>query len=337
MTTLPREVALIERLAGAFRRSPLQLNARHESDAELIRIPGSEALLALTTDAIVEEIELGLYADPYLIGWMTVMVNASDLAAVGAAPLGILVSETLPPDVDEATIERLQRGIREACDAVDLPLLGGDTNSGPRIQTAGTAAGLIENGAPVTRKGARPGDLLFASGPLGQGAAFAFLRLRDRTVPYQPHARICEGQLLRGVASAAMDSSDGALATLDELMRLNGVGVALDCTVPDVLHPAARAVARAEGLPAWMMLAGPHGEFELLFTVPADRARHLTTRAAQAGWHPLELGRVVEAPGLRLADGTLLATARIRDRFAEVRGDVERYVWELTRLASPRG
>lgn len=81
---LSREVALLERLAGGFARSHLQCNQRHESDAELIRLPGSRSVLALTTDAISEEIESGLYADPYLIGWMTVMVNASDLAAVGA-------------------------------------------------------------------------------------------------------------------------------------------------------------------------------------------------------------------------------------------------------------
>ncbi|MGD8867883.1 MAG: AIR synthase related protein, partial [Gemmatimonadales bacterium] len=109
-----REIVLIERLAGTLPRSPLLLNGLCESDAELIRLPGTDMALALTTDAIAEEIAAGLYNDPYLIGWMVVMVNASDLAAVGAEPLGILLNETLPGVVDPAYVERLQSGIRNA-------------------------------------------------------------------------------------------------------------------------------------------------------------------------------------------------------------------------------
>ena len=78
VTPCSSEVSFVDLLAGRFLRSEHQLNARHEADAELIRIPGTETTLAITTDAIVEEIETGLYEDPYLIGWMTVAANASD-------------------------------------------------------------------------------------------------------------------------------------------------------------------------------------------------------------------------------------------------------------------
>ena len=87
------ENSSIKNLVKIFSRSPLQQNRLHESDAELINLPGTNITLAITMDSIVEEIEAGLYTDPYLIGWMTVMVNASDLAAVGAKPLGILINE----------------------------------------------------------------------------------------------------------------------------------------------------------------------------------------------------------------------------------------------------
>ncbi|MFI5280929.1 MAG: thiamine-monophosphate kinase [Gemmatimonadales bacterium] len=332
MTTLPREVAMIDRLAAAFARSPRQLNGRHESDAELVRLGDSDTVLALTTDAIAEEIERGLYADPWLIGWMTVTVCASDLAAVGAAPLGILINETLPDDLAAETGTQLQRGIGDACDASGLYVLGGDTNAGPHLHMSATAAGLVAGGAPLTRLGARPGERLFASGLLGLGAAYALLRLRGMAAPrYQPVARMREGQLLRGLASCAMDTSDGALVTLDELGRLNGVGFVIEHDVAEVLHPAARALAQT-GLPAWTLLAGPHGEFELLFTVPDARAAELASLAGRIGWAPVELGRVTSEPGVVLSDGTSLATGRIRDLFVEVGGDVERYVRELTRL-----
>jgi len=94
MTAIVRENALVESLVRALPRSSLQRNGVGESDAELVRLPGSDLLLAITNDAIVEEIEIGLYRDPYLIGWVTVVASASDLAAVGADPVGILLSQT---------------------------------------------------------------------------------------------------------------------------------------------------------------------------------------------------------------------------------------------------
>src|SRR3990172_8443249 len=106
------ENSLIARLACGFPRSPLQRNRLQETDAELLSLPGNESLLALTTDWVVEEIESGLYDDPYLIGWMTVIVNASDLAAVGAEALGILINENLPRELDPQFVDKLQTGIR---------------------------------------------------------------------------------------------------------------------------------------------------------------------------------------------------------------------------------
>ena len=225
-----REIVLIEKLAGTLPRSPLLLNGLCESDAELIRLPGTDRALALTTDAIAEEIAASLYNDPYLIGWMVVVVNASDLAAVGAEPLGILLNETLPTDVDSDYIDRLQSGIRAALAACGLHLLGGDTNFSPTMQIAATAVGIVPSDAPLTRLGCAAGDRLYSSGRLGLGGAFALGQL-DReapAVPYRPLARIREGRLLRGIASCCMDSSDGVVPTLDELSRLNRVGFRID-------------------------------------------------------------------------------------------------------------
>ncbi len=343
MTTTALENILIEKLTTGFPRSSHQLNGLRESDAELIRLPVFNGVLALTTDSIVEEIESGLYDDPYLIGWMTVTASASDLAAVGAKPVGILIGETLPHQAGEVFVSRLQEGIRDACNEYDLPVLGGDTNFSARMQMTATAVGIICDGTPVIRRGCRPGDRVFASGPLGLGAAFALAQLDVDTVlgapppEYKPHARLPEGRLILGYATACMDTSDGVIPTLDELMQLNCVGVQLDQDVEDILHPDAVRLATAAGLPRWMMLAGPHGEFELLFTVPPACRDAFVANAVAHGWEPLEIGTVVTGQGLQLPTDVgyrALDTTQIRNLFLEVGGDVGEYIRALFRFDS---
>lgn len=340
------ERALIERLVAGMPRSAHQVNRLHESDAELLRIPGTEVVLALTTDSVVEEITSGLYTDPYLAGWMAVTVSASDLAAVGAEQLGLLVSEALPPGMSAADVARLQAGIRDAARAHELPVLGGDTSASPSLQLTATAVGVVRTTSPLTRCGAQPGDRLFASGPLGLGAAFAFRQLlgapRGDGAPlrFQPVARLREGRLIARWASACMDTSDGAIATIDELMRINDVGVRLCVTWDRVLDPAAFATAVDAGLPPWTMLAGPHGEFELLFAIPSHRREAFCHEAAAMGWRPIELGDVVRDPGFSCRLGAawhLFDTARIRNLFTAVHGDPRRYLTELVGSAAPRG
>ena len=338
------ERVLIERLAAVFPRSRQQLNAIHESDAELVRLPGTEVVLAITTDVIAEEIATGLYRDPYLAGWMIVTVNASDLAAVGAEPLGIVLCESLPPDMPDTAVDALQRGVRDASVRHGLPVLGGDTNSAGTLTLGATAIGTVAADSVLTRTGARPGDRLFASGPLGLGTAFAFAALLrdtagDAGVPFRPIGRVREGRCLGGIASACMDTSDGVIATLDELMRLNGVGVRWERSLAETLHPAALATARRAGLPPWTMLAGPHGEFELLFTVPPDRRSDLDHVVAETGWAPLELGDMTAAPQCWCRDGTEwleFDTSRIRNLFAAVGGDPNRYMQQLLGPAAPK-
>ncbi len=338
------ENELIERLAAGFRRSPHQLNGLGESDAELLRLPGTDVVLALTTDGVVEEIESGLYDDPYLIGWMTVMVNASDLAAVGAEPLGLLLNETLAPGLADDYLAALQAGVADACSACGLLVLGGDTNFSTGVRMMATAIGTVTGDPPLTRRGCRPGDRLYASGPLGLGSAFALQRLvldqaggSDPEITYRPSARLREGRLLRCFASCCMDTSDGVIPTLDELMRRNGMGFELTGSAEQLLDHAAARLAESAGLPGWLMLAGPHGEFELLFTVSDARCYEFTKAAASLSWGPLEIGTVTAEPRLTLPiDGRCVPidTARVRNLFLERESDVGRYIDGLLELAA---
>ena len=332
------ENEFIEMMAGAFRRSPLQKNGLQESDAELISLPGSDIVLAITTDGIVEEIERGLYTDPYMIGWMCVVVNLSDLAAVGADPIGILLNETIPPDLDEDFLSHIQNGIRQACEDHRVHVLGGDLNFSSSMQMSGTALGMINDGPLMTRIGCKPGDHLFASGKLGLGSSYAFLKLKGKPesqlpkVSYKPKARLAEGIVLRNYASACMDTSDGFIATLDQIMRLNSTGFTADMELEKFIHPEALQVSRDADIPTWMMLAGPHGEFELIFTIPPSKLDNFLKDAGLIDWEPIRLGELTEKQKILFLDNNRyipVDTARIRNLFHKVHGDIEEYITQL--------
>jgi len=327
------ENALIARLSSLLPHRPTQLNGVQESDAELVRIPGSNQILAVTTDAIIEEIDAGLYADPYLIGWMTVMANLSDIAAVGADPIGILIAETLRRDAPESDVIALQTGIRDACLRTGTPVLGGDTNFSDRIHTTGTAIGLITSGSPLMRVRCTPGEVLYCTGLLGAGNAFAAVQMmasvRPDAPPYRPVARLKEGLSLRSCASVCMDTSDGLFATLDQLGRLNNCGFHLEEGWQNHIAPDALRIAGSAGLSPWMLFAGPHGEFELVFTISSAKIPALQRSAEQSCWVPVQLGVVTEEPGISLADwGTLYPEdlASIRNHHLGSKADIQEFL-----------
>jgi thiamine-monophosphate kinase len=335
------ENSLIERLTQGFARNESQINGLQDSDAELLRLPGCDLVLALTTDSLAEELEVGLYRDPYLIGWMAVTVNASDLAAVGAEPVGVLLSETIPPDADDDFLAALQRGVSDACSASGLHVLGGDTNFSPRIHMSATALGVLADGPIMTRKGCRPRDAVFASGPLGLGSAFALTQFQSgsedppQNMMFKPRARVREGQMVRHWATSCMDTSDGVIPTLDQLVRLNDVGIKLAGKLEDILHPDALYAVRAADLPEWFLLAGPHGEFELLFTVPRESRERFSSTASALGWEPIEIGEIVKHQAVTMpihGRQQEVDTTTIRNLFTEVRGDVNQYVAKLVTL-----
>jgi len=324
------ENRLIRDLTKMFPRSPRQINRLHGSDAELLSVDcDGEFSIALTVDSIAEEITAGLYADPYLAGWMGVMASMSDLAAVGAEPLGIIVSEILPGDMPEDSIQELQKGIRDACTRCATYVLGGDTNTGEALSITGCAIGRVDKRRKLTRIGIHPGDLLYTTGPLGVGNGFALSlyagQSQSRSL-FRPVARLKEGRSLPGFATACMDSSDGVLATLDQLMRLNNTGFLLESGWEDTLQPGSRALAADSGIPEWFLLAGQHGEFELLFTIRPEDETLFHAQATRTGWKPYRLGRATTRLSVRLSmrgSEVVVPTGEIRDVAQTSRGNLE--------------
>jgi thiamine-monophosphate kinase len=219
-------------------------------DAAVVEPPSGPLLLA--ADAVVGGVDF-LPDDPEEeVGYRAVLVNASDVAAMGGRPLHVLVSVAAPSGVDVlAVIDGVAEGLRVHGGEV----AGGDLSStaGPLVVSIAITGWVAGGGAPVRRSGASPGDSVFVTGPLG-GAAAAAYRLRR---PW-PVARVAEGEAARvGGATAMIDVSDGFAADLGHLIDASGVGVVVD--VDDV--PVAPGATVAQAL-------GGGDDYELLFTLP---------------------------------------------------------------------
>ena len=328
------ENKVINELISVFERSPMQLNKPHESDAEIIQL-NDISILAVTTDSISEEISAGLYDDPYLIGWMIVTVNMSDLAAVGASPSGILISEIIPKNFSDEKVSELQRGISDACRAYNTFVLGGDTNEGEKLVPTGTAIGIINREEPLTRLGCEPGDILFSSGKLGSGNAFAISKLVSQMhtyINYKPFAQIKNCNVIGKYASCCMDTSDGFISTVDQLTRLNDVGFEMGSDWLNAIDDTALKYVRDINIPAWLLLAGQHGEFELIFTIPKKFKKSFLKEALLNRFEPIELGVVIPEKEIRIPlydKSVQINTKLIRNLPNETNSDVNLYLKAL--------
>lgn len=324
------ENRLLARWAQLLPRRPDQLGAIHDADCELVPLD-ADTLLALTVDAVDEEIVAGLYDDPTTAGRLAAASSLSDLAAVGASPLGILLCVTLPSD-DGAVLDEVALGVAAACSAAGTFVLGGDTSIGSVLRVSCVGAGIVPRSRVLRRLGLRPGDRLYASGKLGAGAALAASKLLGvrgmREDTFRPVPRLVHGRALGGIASACIDTSDGLVAAVDQLARLNRVAIDITTPLDALLVPAAVTLRARASVDAFTVLAAPHGELELVFGVPEERREALAAAAAAIGWEPLPIGVVGEGQGTSI-DGRPFDGAAIRDLWREVGGDARRWLIAL--------
>jgi thiamine-monophosphate kinase len=331
-----------------FLRSPHQFNKPHDSDSELIEIPGNlRDYLAVTIDTVAEEITSGLYRDPYTMGWVTVMACSSDLAAVGAEPLGLVISASIEPGRDKTFTDSIARGMEDACRNLGVFILGGDTNITPTISLTSCALGLVPRENAMTRRGCQPGDDVFITGGLGIGNALGLVRLTNLPGDYfpeeiyRPVAHIKEGQILRPQVKCCMDTSDGLLTTLDQLMRLNKLGFVINCEWESILAPEVLELCNKTRTPPWLMIAGPHGEFKLLFTISSGIGDKILTRPDFQGINLIRLGKVQEKPvvSMVLPSGKRvdIDMAPIRNLLETTQGDLGQYVKEFRAIGKKYG
>ena len=326
---------ILKTIKASFNRSTIQRNELLGSDAEIIQLKDG-TYLAITVDSIVEEIVSGLYTDPYLIGWMTVMASLSDLAAVGAKPIGILLIENIPSGYPADKLHLIQKGIHEACCQSNTFVLGGDTNSSKDLQMAAVAVGIIDEKV-ISRMGCRENDLLLISDAMGSGMGFALTQLfyNQYNIPYKPTPNLMHGQIVRKYASSCIDTSDGFFPAICNLMELNNIGFTINKRFDDFIDPRVKEIAQKVNIPYWFFLAGPHGEFNLIFTIPPSNLDEFLADASEINWTPSIVGTVIKKQELEYSvneKNILIDGFGITNLFVLSGGDPERYLKALFKL-----
>ena len=293
------------------RRSPLGVG---DDCALLAPAPGQQ--LAVSTDLLVEGRHFVSTVAPERLGHKALAVNLSDLAACGARPLAYTLALALP-QADEAFLAGFARGLHALADAHAVELVGGDTTAGP-LAVCITVFGEVPPGQALLRSGASAGDELWVSHAAGGGLGDARLALEMwrgtvavtpqlqalRDALERPQPRVALGLALRGVASAAIDLSDGLVGDLGHLLQRSGVGATVEA---DALPCSAALAAQPREVRLRCQLAGGD-DYELLFSAPPAQ-RTAVAAAGRAGGVALAcIGRIVAPPGLQVlaADGRAL-------------------------------
>ncbi|MDD1748683.1 MAG: thiamine-phosphate kinase [Methanothrix sp.] len=239
-------------------------------------IDAGDRYLVATTDMLHRKTDFPDIMNPWQMGWMSVAVNLSDIAAMGAEPYGILLATGLPPEADLYFIDELFSGFADCAGYYGTKVIGGDTDSHQELTITGSALGFVEKDQIMRRRGARVGDLLCTTGSLGGAGAGLWAWKHDDLESefivklLEPEPRLKEGRALAKsqAVTAMMDNSDGLALSLSDLSEVSRVGfVVYEDRLPII--PGLVEMVGHEKAVNMVMSAG--GDFELVFTVNPER------------------------------------------------------------------
>lgn len=278
--------------------------------------------LVVTADALIGGVHFLRDDPPAAVAKKALRVNLSDLAAMGAEPFGYFLTIALAETCDERWLEGFVNGLAEDQQRFGCRLLGGDTVSTPGpVAISLTAMGRTAAGAALRRDGARPGERVFVTGTIGD-ATLGLRCLKDElSAPSDlrealvrryrlPEPRLAVGRGLAGLASAAIDVSDGLAADLGHIAERSGVGLRVRADAVPLSDTAAALLAA--GTTNWETLLAGGDDYELAFTAPAEAAGRLARLAGATAVPIAEIGEVAVGEGVRFvrADGTALDIGR---------------------------
>jgi thiamine-monophosphate kinase len=307
------EFELIDRFFRApAARGPRRAAVGIGDDCALLA-PAPGMQLAISSDMLLEGRHFLSTVDAASLGHKALAVNLSDLGACGARPLAFTLALALP-QVDPPWLQAFSEGLLALAAEHGCELVGGDTTRGP-VAICITVFGEVPAGQALLRSGARAGDDIYVSGTLGDArlalevfrgtvAADAALFAHARSRMDRPQPRVALGQALRGIATAAIDVSDGLAGDLGHVLRASGVGATLDA--PAALSLLGAREHHRNELPdegtqlAWVLAGGD--DYELAFTAPPARRSDVEQAAAAGGTRVTRIGRVEAGSGLRVLD-----------------------------------
>jgi len=311
-----------ELIARYFKRPPRGAALGVGDDCALL-LPAPATQLAISSDMLVEGRHFLGTIDPRKLGHKALAVNLSDLAACGARPLAFTLALALPR-VDESWLAGFSEGLLALADAHDCELIGGDTTQGP-LNICITVFGEVPlvNGLSqaLLRSGAQAGDDLYVSGTLGDARLALEVFRGTLSVPApvfelarsrmeQPTPRVALGVALRGIATSAIDISDGLLGDLGHILTQSGMGATVQADVAAALVASRAAYAMAGGVHcdeisteqwrSWALAGGD--DYELLFSAPASARSQVAQAAESSQTVVTRIGRIEQERGLRLTD-----------------------------------
>jgi thiamine-monophosphate kinase len=284
-------------------------------DAAVLQPPRGERLVA-TADAVVEGVHFDDRFTPADIGWKALAVNLSDLAAMGARPLWALVALALPRDTDPARVRGLARGLGACARSHGVAVVGGNVTRARQLSLTITVVGGAAR--PLLRDGARPGDAVMVSGTVGdaalglrRGAPPALARRQRRPIP-----RLALGRALGGIATAAIDVSDGLVQDLGHLCEGSGVAASLRLEELPLSAPYRRATRHAKD--PWIPALAGGEDYELVVTVPPRRVQKALDAAARVATPLTVIGTILPGAGVQVVEcnGHLHPVSRGHDHLA---------------------
>lgn len=278
-------------------------------DAALIAVaPGME--LAISTDMLVAGTHFFPDTDPRKLGWKTLAVNVSDLAAMGAQPRWATLALALP-SADESWLAAFADGFFKCADQYGVELIGGDTTRGP-LNLSVTIMGEVPRQQALRRDAAQPSDDIWVSGTLG-GAALGLAALQNKVQLNEtdlthclraletPQPRVALGLALRGIAHAAIDISDGLLADLGHILECSDIGAEIDLDKLPA-HPSLAPRLAEDWARSYLCAGGD--DYELCFTANPEREREIAAISEKLDLKLTRIGKIVLGHKLVLRDAS---------------------------------
>lgn len=299
------EFELIRRHLASLGTSRQDVLLGPGDDAALVQPPHGQQL-AMTMDTLLAGRHFPHDLPAESVGHRALAANLSDLAAMGANPAWALLSLALPA-ADEAWLAGFVRGLGDLARRFDVAVVGGDLVQGP-LSVSIQLTGFAPVAGAIRRDGARDGDDIWVSGPVGGAMAALELGLdaSRKTSPglyarfAAPEPRVSLGRNLVGIASSGIDVSDGLAADLLHILKASGVGAAVRSEDVPVDSGAARHFPPARALE--LALAGGD-DYELCFTAPARRRNAVREASSACGLQAFRIGHCVAGAGLAITEG----------------------------------
>jgi thiamine-monophosphate kinase len=277
-----------------------------QSDTAHWPAPAGETVI-LTKDMFVEGRHFFATTEAGQIAQKLLRVNLSDLAASGATPCGYLLGLALPDGMDRDWLIAFRDGLAADQEEFGIELWGGDTVSAPSLMLSLTAVGTVPEGSAISRFGARAGDALYVSGTIGD-AALGFQCLAQELPAnahfigrlLKPQPRLALGEALRGLATAAVDISDGLVADVGHLANASGVGAVIERAKVPLSTEANELVDKAAE--CWPAILSGGEDYELAFTLAPERTVKLDEVSLRAGVSLTWIGKITDSEEVIVLD-----------------------------------